>query len=284
MRLRIQVNLYNENLINKRKEQGITQAELAKMANTTVDNIRAMERLTTPKANIIKYNELMNIVAVLLDCEFSFFFPDDYLDALEKDLLPRHIKDFSWIKEIPLLEVEEVEIPRLEANLTENIEQDELKKTLIELTKNLPEREAWVLDKRFGLSGDPPMTLDEVADEIQKKEGLRVTSARIRQMQSQALRRLRHPTATKSLRPHRTYNAHKRVEYAWVKIVFYFDHDLNKTHHTYRTRLPMHKVNLPTCMKVLKEKVDDAYKEQTEIVRIIYDDENGKTRRIRVRK
>jgi RNA polymerase primary sigma factor len=53
---------------------------------------------------------------------------------------------------------------------------------------SLSDREAKVLKMRFGLDGQKPMTLEEVGREFG------VTRERIRQIESKALRKLRHPS------------------------------------------------------------------------------------------
>jgi len=68
--------------------------------------------------------------------------------------------------------------------LTENIK---------EVLSALSDREARVLEMRFGLEGGKPMTLEEVG----RKFG--VTRERIRQIEAKALRKLRHPSKRKRL-------------------------------------------------------------------------------------
>jgi RNA polymerase primary sigma factor len=68
-----------------------------------------------------------------------------------------------------------------------------LKESISEVLHTLDEREAKVLELRFGLSGQPPKTLEEVG----KIFG--VTRERIRQIEAKALRRLRHPSRRKKL-------------------------------------------------------------------------------------
>lgn len=70
------------------------------------------------------------------------------------------------------------------ALLTENVD---------EVLRTLSEREAKVLELRFGLRGNNPMTLEEVG----KVFG--VTRERIRQIEAKALRKLKHPSRRKKL-------------------------------------------------------------------------------------
>ncbi len=64
---------------------------------------------------------------------------------------------------------------------------------LEEVLASLTDREAKVLKMRFGLHGGKPLTLEEVGREFG------VTRERIRQIESKALRKLRHPSRRKKL-------------------------------------------------------------------------------------
>ena len=64
---------------------------------------------------------------------------------------------------------------------------------LEEALSGLTDREAKVLQMRFGLNGSKPLTLEEVG------KNFGVTRERIRQIESKALRKLRHPSRKKKL-------------------------------------------------------------------------------------
>ncbi|OGV91652.1 RNA polymerase sigma factor RpoD [Microgenomates group bacterium RIFCSPHIGHO2_01_FULL_45_11] len=68
-----------------------------------------------------------------------------------------------------------------------------LSENIDEVLRALSDREARVLKMRFGLSGQRPMTLEEVG----QKFG--VTRERIRQIEAKALRKLKHPSRRKKL-------------------------------------------------------------------------------------
>ena len=69
-----------------------------------------------------------------------------------------------------------------------------LREQLEEVLKTLTPREEEVLRMRFGLQDGKPHTLEEVGKEFD------VTRERIRQIESKALRKLRHPSRSKKLR------------------------------------------------------------------------------------
>jgi RNA polymerase primary sigma factor len=91
-----------------------------------------------------------------------------------------HLEDF--IEDVSALAPAEVAIAHL------------LKEEIQEVMKSLTEREARVLQLRFGLEDGRSRTLEEVGREFG------VTRERIRQIEAKALRKLRHPTHSHKLR------------------------------------------------------------------------------------
>ena len=69
-----------------------------------------------------------------------------------------------------------------------------LRDYLNDVLDTLSDREKKVLIMRFGLDDGKPKTLESVGKEF------RVTRERIRQIESKAIRKLRHPTRAKKLR------------------------------------------------------------------------------------
>ena len=76
----------------------------------------------------------------------------------------------------------------------DNVIELDLKQSVLEVLQTLPEREAKVLEMRFGLTEDGEHTLEEVG------QLFAVTRERIRQIESKALRKLRHPSRSRKLK------------------------------------------------------------------------------------
>ena len=76
----------------------------------------------------------------------------------------------------------------------DNVIELDLKQSVMEVLETLPEREAKVLKMRFGLTEDGEHTLEEVG------QLFAVTRERIRQIESKALRKLRHPSRSRKLK------------------------------------------------------------------------------------
>ncbi len=81
--------------------------------------------------------------------------------------------------------IEDVTSPRPTDVVTQNLLREHLEKAL----DRLPEREAHILELRYGLKDGETHTLEEVGQEIG------VTRERVRQLEAQALNRLRHSSA-----------------------------------------------------------------------------------------
>ena len=73
-----------------------------------------------------------------------------------------------------------------------------LREQLSEILKTLTPREEAVIKLRFGLEDGRPRTLEEVGKQFQ------ITRERIRQIEAKALRKLRHPSRSKTLRDYLT--------------------------------------------------------------------------------
>ena len=71
----------------------------------------------------------------------------------------------------------------------------ELRELMTAAVATLTPRETWVITRRFGLDGQGEQTLEEVAQDHA------VSRERIRQIEAKAMRKLRHPSRSRTLRP-----------------------------------------------------------------------------------
>jgi len=71
----------------------------------------------------------------------------------------------------------------------------ELRELMTAAVATLTPRETRVITRRFGLDGQEEQTLEEVAQEHA------VSRERIRQIEAKAMRKLRHPSRSRTLRP-----------------------------------------------------------------------------------
>ena len=129
---------------------------------------------------------------------------EEISERLEGALSPDRIREIQCINQEPVsLEtpigeeddshlgdfIEDKEVVSPSEYTTKSLLKDELYDVLQELT----DREAKVLDLRYGLTDNHPRTLEEVGKEFG------VTRERIRQIEAKAIKKLRHPTRAKRL-------------------------------------------------------------------------------------
>lgn len=115
-----------------------------------------------------------------------------YTDDKDKLVLSDTLSD----EELSAPETEEL---ILDFDLEKETDIELLRIDLINAIDSLSDQEKNVLIKRFGLGGDKPMTLEEVA------KTLNVTRERVRQIEAKALRRLRHPKFIKKFKDYYKY-------------------------------------------------------------------------------
>jgi len=131
--------------------------------------------------------------------------PTDEEIAAEMEIEAVKVEDIRKVSQLPVsLEtpvgeeddaelgdfIEDREVPTPDEAALENL----LKEHLLEALEGLSEKERSVLKYRFGLGEEVPHTLEEVGNIFG------VTRERIRQIESKALRKLRHPSRSKKLR------------------------------------------------------------------------------------
>lgn len=174
----IHLRAFNWHLWEARTRLGYTQHQLAERMGISLHRISQFETLKRwPRTN-----EAEDLAAILGVDEYVLF-PDALRERCAS--VPASIR-FS----VPLTALPAPEEPdMLEAPLN-----DELRGSLAVVLKTLSPREQKVLRLRFGLDGGESLTMEKVGREFS------VTKERIRQIETKALRKLRHPSRSKKLK------------------------------------------------------------------------------------
>lgn len=198
MKIRFELKTQNARLIEERKRNNLTQEELAELAGCPISFLSDIENLKSPKGIRETLGRLKSIASVL-ECDFNYLFPQDYMVALAEDLLPRSDHPLVAIKEIAMDMAIGLQSQYFlsDKSVEEEADLDSLKEIIEQTLDQLPAREARVLAMRYGLRGEEQMSFEEVA----RKIGVS-SRERVRQIEMQALERLRHPTFRRKMRPY----------------------------------------------------------------------------------
>ena len=199
MKVGAKITLFNYVMRCRRKELGLTQKELAYQAGVSLLDITNIELLKTVTGRIPVVAEKLARVAVTLHMDFNELFPKDYLEALEQNKLPpSRSRPFLWMREVSLdqlLDSGEIDPDQLLLPSPDQLfDQSNLPEAIASILATLPDRERRVIEMRFGFGSGKKMTLQEVGD------AMGIGRARVRQIESKALRRLRHPGHLRHIR------------------------------------------------------------------------------------
>jgi RNA polymerase sigma factor (sigma-70 family) len=176
-----QIGAFNWRLRRAREAKGWSRAELARQCGMFPGVVGDAEKLRRVSANA---REKM---ALALGVPEDVLFPGE-IDALPKDGPPQI--ELSLTRE----DVQSLSEPDAHQEMTEGAEREALRGQLVGAMETLSPRQQRIMRLRFGLDDGSLRTLDEVAHEFG------VGRERIRQIEAQALRKLRHPSRTKGLR------------------------------------------------------------------------------------
>lgn len=175
-----QVGAFNWRLRRAREAKGWTRAELARQCGTYPGVVGDAEKLRRVSANA---REKM---ALALGVPEDVLFPGE-IDALPKDGPP--LIELSMTRE----DVRSLEAPDAHDEMIEGAERDALRAPIIAALETLSPRQQRILRLRFGLDDGQLRMPEEIGHEFG------VNRERIRQIEAQALRKLRHLIATKGL-------------------------------------------------------------------------------------
>ncbi len=194
--VRLRLTTYNARLIDARKAKGWTQINLSQLTGISSSHLGHIETLRT-----IPSSQMMDEICSALELSQDFLFPSSLMEAIRDGLFDHRVAELEEQQIIRLTESRRAGL--LPQGITQDlaleaIERDvdnELLKANIEVVLDqLEPREKRVLEFRFGLKDGRSRTLEEVSREFN------VNRERIRQIESKALRKLRHPSRSRLLK------------------------------------------------------------------------------------
>lgn len=189
---RVTVKVQNNNIIKRILDAGYkTVGEFCRLNEPMRGSTSALGDVINMKASPLSqmgdFRTFIKNAALILECSPEDFFTENQLNtALETNKR--------------VLEVEEAELKFMLENkqvmksLEQSVYEDERTKAIDNALKLLTPRECKIIEMRMGVgNADREHTLEEVGKEFGVSEN------RIRQIESQALRKLRHPTRSLQL-------------------------------------------------------------------------------------
>jgi transcriptional regulator with XRE-family HTH domain len=197
MQVAVEIRIFNHPMRQARRAMGWTQERLASEAHCSQWEISAIETMRLPSGSFLAVRERLARIARALEVDFDVLFPEEYLRMIEDKFLPRRRETFVWIREVGLEQLTSRDrLALTDYSLTE-VERDDrdqdLHDLLKEMLEELPQSEQYVLIRRFGLDGNLSATREAIGLE------LGITSERVRQIEANAMRYLRHPRRSRRL-------------------------------------------------------------------------------------
>lgn len=168
----------------RRLERGLTQAQLGDLTGMATNCIGKIENF-----RYLPTDDQRAELSAALDASPDELFPAEMLDLYEQQL-PNVVTLAVSVERLAALTGREaaLALPSPEDLHVEGDWHDDMRAGIGEALDQLSPRFAQVIRLRFGLDGESPMTLEAVA------RRLSVTKERVRQMETMALRRMRHPS------------------------------------------------------------------------------------------
>ncbi len=208
MQIAIELKVYNYVLRRNRQILGLSQKELAIMANVSMAFLTDIELLRAPRGkNISDIKTKLHRLADAMEIDFDILFPSDYLAVIEAEKLPRRRPGtFVWVRDVSLENLPPRDEQLLlsftpEQNVEETVARRLLAEELGNLMASLSPEEAAALEIRFKLgnySGDDDdnelATYREIADKLS------VNSERASAIVAKALAKLRQPIRSRRIR------------------------------------------------------------------------------------
>ena len=182
----------NYPLKTARLNAGLSRQDIAAKIHVTAATYGAWETLVR-----IPPENRQEQIAVLLNLPIDYLFPVEITDAVKAGVFRKRTKILTTPEVISLTDARLEKLSYDEEKLLgEGIDNDLLKIAISKVLRTMKDdKEIKVITLRFGLEDGRSRTLEEVGAVFG------VTGARIRQIEMDAIRKLRHPTRLKYLKP-----------------------------------------------------------------------------------
>lgn len=178
----------NTRLVDARKAKGVTQLEMSKTIEMSLSKLSRIENLkfVPPDADKAK-------IAAYLVQPIDYLFPDILMKAIEEGVFSHRDAQLAEPEIISLTEAQRLRLTYDgESEIIDQLERKLLSTQIDEVLETLSPREQKVIRLRFGFEGRS-LLLAEVGEKFH------VTRERIRQIETKALRKLRHPAQSRKL-------------------------------------------------------------------------------------
>jgi len=189
--VRLKLFTRNTRLVDARKAKGVTQPEMSKAIGMSPQKLSHIENL-----KFVPKDADMAKVAAYLGASIDYLFPPILMTAIEEGVFSRRDAQLAKPEIISLAEAARLRLTYDgESEIIDEVNRHLLAEQLHELIQEaLTPTERRVIELRFGLEDGVGRTLEEVAPWIH------VTKERIRQIETKALRKLRHPAYSRKLK------------------------------------------------------------------------------------
>jgi RNA polymerase sigma factor (sigma-70 family) len=193
MKIGAKINVFNAELREARKRLSMSQADLAEAIGEQITTVQFIETIKQPTIRFERLKDILLKISDVLNVEFDILFPEDYLFALQNKYLPDE-RNLIIVRDVNILSLpagnQFLQLPAPD----EIVETEQMQKQVTEVLETLPEREQKIIKHLYGFSDGEKHTLEETAREFHE------TRERIRQIEAQALSRMRHPKLRMKIR------------------------------------------------------------------------------------
>jgi len=193
MKIGAKINVFNAELREARKRLLMSQADLAEAIGEQITTVQFIETIKQPTIRLEKVKDILLKISDVLNVEFDVLFPADYLFALQNKYLPGE-RNLVIVRDINILSLpassQFLQLPAPD----KIVEDEQMQKQINSIVEVLPEIEKRVIKFLYGFVDGEKHTLAETAKEFG------VTRERVRQIEAQALSRMRHPATRRMIR------------------------------------------------------------------------------------